>query len=163
MPLEIKSDIINELESSLLLFYTGKSRKSSQIIDHQIKTLKDPLSGCKKYMACLKKDAFEMRDILVQGKLNMFPKLLLSSWATKKKLSSFVTNKYLEDIYETAIHSGAISGKISGAGGGGFFIFFVPLSHKVELKKALLKFDGEIVNFNFNASGAESWQSYFRN
>ena len=43
------------------------NRKSSQIIDHQIKTLKDPLSGCKKYMACLKKDAFEMRDILVQG------------------------------------------------------------------------------------------------
>ena len=53
----------------------------------------------------------------------MFPKLLLSSWATKKKLSSFVTNKYLDDIYETAINSGACSGKISGAGGGGFFMF----------------------------------------
>ena len=71
-----------------------------------------------------------------------------------------MSNKYLEDIYETAINSGACSGKISGAGGGGFFMFFVPLSRKVELKSALLNFDGELMNFNFNPLGAESWKSY---
>ncbi|MDA7857720.1 dehydrogenase [Gammaproteobacteria bacterium] len=155
--LKIKNWIKCELESNLLLFFTGISRESSNVIEDQRKAIgSDP----KKLEAMhkIKTEASEMKESILKGNFNAIIESLKVGWESKKASSSHVTNEHLNEIYDTGIDCGASAGKISGAGGGGFFMFYVPITHRATLIKGLQKYNGQILDCHFVEQGAQSWK-----
>lgn len=159
-PLRIKNWIINELENSLVLFYTGTSRDSAQIIKEQEKNAREKNQKSIEAMHELKKDAIIMKEAVLKGDIPTFIEYLGKSWEAKKKTASVISNKYLDKIYETALEAGALSGKVSGAGGGGFMMFMVNPVDRLLVTKALRKFQGAIMNFHFTKNGTQGWKLY---
>jgi D-glycero-alpha-D-manno-heptose-7-phosphate kinase len=156
-PLRVSPWIINELESSTVLFYTGQSRDSSKIISTQVENISNVCTDSFRATVLLKEDAIKLKSAILRGSFSEYGKILSDSWENKKKLSSSVSSIHLDDIYKAALDSGAISGKISGAGGGGFFMFYVNPCNRTSLIRTLEKFNGQVVNFNFEFQGAQSW------
>lgn len=156
-PLRVKDWVLNELEASTVLFYTGQSRESAHIIEQQIEASKDRASASLAAMFELKKDAVAMKEAILRGDLVAYAQVLERGWRAKKRLASSVTNAAIDVIYEGALDAGALAGKISGAGGGGFFMFFVPPHLRMALIRRLRRHAGEVMNFHFTAVGAQSW------
>lgn len=156
-PLRIKQDYINELEFNMLLYYTGTSRLSAQIIESQSKNVKDKKSIAIEAMHDLKNKSYEMKEAILTGKLLKIGDILKQSWDSKKKMSSSISNPIIDNIYNTAINAGASGGKISGAGGGGFFMFYCPDNSRYRVIEELSKLGGEFRRFRFTNRGAESW------
>jgi len=156
-PLRIKDWVLHELEAATVLYYTGQSRESARIIEHQIKSSQDKGSSSLEAMFALKTDAVSMKEALLRGDFRGYATVLERSWQAKKKLASSVSNAGLDAIYESAIDAGALAGKISGAGGGGFFMFYVPPHKRMSVIRALQEHTGEVMNFHFTPIGAQSW------
>ncbi|RYD05688.1 hypothetical protein N752_07265 [Desulforamulus aquiferis] len=154
-PLRVKNWIINELENSLVLFYTGTSRDSAKIIDEQIKNVMGKEHKSITAMHEIKEDALIMKEALLKGDILKFAEFLGKSWEAKKKMASVITNNKLDSIYHTAIQAGAYAGKVSGAGGGGFMMFMVNPVHRMRLLKELGMLDGFIMNFHFTKNGTQ--------
>jgi D-glycero-alpha-D-manno-heptose-7-phosphate kinase len=83
--------------------------------------------------------------------------ILRTSWEAKKKLSKLISNPQIDRIYQVARETGAYSGKISGAGGGGFIIFMVDPTKKIEVTKALKAAGDQVINFHFTKYGTQAW------
>ena len=98
-----------------------------------------------------------MKEALLTGKINKMGILFNEGWKNKKQMSSAISNPIIDNIYETAIKAGASGGKISGAGGGGFFMFYCPNNTRYKVIDELLKLGGEFRRFRFTNIGAESW------
>ncbi len=156
-PLRIKKDYINELEFNILLYYTGTSRLSAKIIESQAENAKNKNEKAIEAMHQLKKQSYDMKEALLTGNLSSMGDLLNEGWENKKKMSSVISNPVIDNIYETAIKAGASGGKISGAGGGGFFMFYCPKNSRYKVIDALSKLGGEFRRFRFTNLGAESW------
>ncbi len=156
-PLRIRQWIRDELEESLVLFFTGRSRESAKIIIDQIKNTTEKNKQNIIGMHELKESAFRMKEALLKGDIDGIALELKNGWEAKKKTSNSISNKMIDEIYETAIKNGAKAGKISGAGGGGFMMFIVDPLRKIELITALLHFDGKIQNVEFVDRGTKGW------
>jgi len=156
-PLRIKKWIKNELEESLVLFFTGTSRDSSRIIDQQIQETSLPKSTNLEAMHNLKQAARNMKKSLLSGDITGIIDQVRIGWDAKKKTSSFITNSALNEIYEYAIKNRALAGKLSGAGGGGFFMFFVEPHNRSKLINALSKLNGKVQTFEFVENGSIGW------
>jgi D-glycero-alpha-D-manno-heptose-7-phosphate kinase len=156
-PLRIKEWVRNELETSTVLFYTGQSRESAKIIEQQIESTKTKTSQSLNAMVALKQDAVFMKEAILRGDLTKYAHILRQSWEAKKLLAASVSNPHLDAIYDDAIKAGALAGKISGAGGGGFFMFFVPAKKRMALVRQLQKREGQVINFHFTSGGSQSW------
>lgn len=156
-PLRIKRWIKNELQASIVLYYTGQSRESATIIDEQIKNTNMKKSISIDAMLKLKDKALEMKESILKGDINCFASILKESWIEKKKIAKVISNNDLDAIYEYALVNGAISGKISGAGGGGFFIFIVSPENKLKLMNALENQGGKVFDPNFVEDGTQAW------
>lgn len=155
-PLKVKKWIKCELEESMVLFFTGKSRDSSKIIEQQI--LDTSKSDSSNYgMHQLKEAARNMKNHLLLGNIDGIVDQIKLGWEAKKKTSSFITNASLNQIYDYAIINGAKAGKLSGAGGGGFFMFFVDPSKRSKLISALSKIDGKVQTFEFIENSVMGW------
>jgi D-glycero-alpha-D-manno-heptose-7-phosphate kinase len=140
------------LQSNLVMFYTGISRFASDILEEQVKNTQE-----KKVNTELKhiNDMVQAGISIIQSDekdLDNFGHLLHEAWMTKKKLSSAISNNHLDDMYQKAITAGALGGKLLGAGGGGFFVFYVPLEQQSAVKSALV--DLKEVVFEFETEGA---------
>ena len=98
-----------------------------------------------------------MKSRILKGKLDDFGKLLHSAWETKKKFSKNITNKNLDSIYNYAIKSGALGGKLLGAGNGGYFIFYVPTFNKIDFIDKMNKKNLALESFTFDNYGLRSW------
>lgn len=156
-PLRIRQWMKDELEESLVLFFTGKSRESANIIKDQIANTIDNKKGYLEGMHQLKEAAYKMKEALLKGDVNGIALGLKNGWEAKKKTSKVISNPLIEDIYMTAIQNGAIAGKISGAGGGGFMMFIVDPLKKLDVINALNKFDGKVQSFEFVDRGTKGW------
>jgi D-glycero-alpha-D-manno-heptose-7-phosphate kinase len=99
-----------------------------------------------------------MKEAMLTGDLKGFVECMESGWKAKKNASSAITNKNLNGIYDFAIKNGAKAGKISGAGGGGFFMFFVDIVRKVEFVEAMRKKGLMVLTPKFVKNGSEAWQ-----
>jgi D-glycero-alpha-D-manno-heptose-7-phosphate kinase len=155
-PLRIRREIVEELESSLLLVDTGISRSSSEI--HRMQS---GYYGDVKYMDTLdavKQQAYMMKDVLLRGDIPGFGKLLHESWETKKKISSIISTETVNRIYDRARSEGAVGGKLLGAGGGGHLLFFVDPDSKRRVQHALESLGCRIVPFSFEGEGLRSWR-----
>lgn len=150
-PVIISSERKKELDNNLLLYYTGISRFATEVLKEQVEKTKE------------KKVLVELKDIydMVQSGMNIlseentslrvFGKLLHETWVAKKKLSSAISNPQIDELYDLAIKSGATGGKLLGAGGGGFLLFYVE-GEKEEFRKKMSQFIE--IPFNFESEGS---------
>ncbi|WP_238651031.1 GHMP kinase [Paenibacillus piscarius] len=157
-PLRMKSWIVNELENSLVLYFLGASRESAKIIDEQVKNTKDKNEKSIAAMHELKVDALTMKENILKGNLRSFAENLGKSWEAKKRMAASISNAYIDEVYEVAMNAGAYAGKVSGAGGGGFMMFMVDPTKRLDLIKALKNLEGSVMNFHFTKKGTESWR-----
>jgi len=157
-PLRIKNWIVNELNSSMVLYYTGVSRSSASIIDQQISQFKKQGSDSLTASHQIKKDAYEMKEALLKGDIVRFASILERSWVEKQKLAQNISNRDIDDLMLEAKANGALAGKVSGAGGGGFIMFIVDPVKKMNLINMLSQKSGKVVNFNFEKQGVQSWR-----
>jgi D-glycero-alpha-D-manno-heptose-7-phosphate kinase len=143
-----------QLNESLLLFFTGVTRRADRILDEQQRNINDRLSVLRE----MKKMAYTARDELRAGNLDIIGELLHESWQLKKQLASQISNGLIDNIYETARRAGATGGKITGAGGGGFLLLYVPYHKREAVRSAIgslqelpiqLEPDGSKVIFNY--------------
>lgn len=157
-PLRIKNWIICELETSLLLFYTGVSRHSARIIADQSSNVQAGLPGAMEAMHGIKREALTMKECLLKGDFAGIVESMRTGWESKKRSATTVSNPHIEEIYEAAIGAGALAGKVSGAGGGGFMMFFVPPHHRLDVVRCLKRFEGEVSNCHFTKNGCQGWR-----
>lgn len=156
-PLKIRKRYIYELENNLILYYTGTSRLSSQIIDSQIANVDSKKTESIDAMHQLKEQSILMKEALLKGELNSIGEILNFGWEQKKLMAANITNPVIDKLYNEAIAAGSTGGKISGAGGGGFMLFYCPENTKYNVRNLLTTFGGEIKNFNFVDDGLVSW------
>jgi D-glycero-alpha-D-manno-heptose-7-phosphate kinase len=154
-PIRLNSEILLELEESLILCYTGITHNSGNIHNDQKEQSKSVL--VKERIKSNVKLTFEMRDYLLKGNLFEFGKCLHKSWGLKKGFSSKISNPILDEIYEGAINNGAIGGKLLGAGGGGFFLFYVQPFDKLKFMNWLKEKKLKHTPFIFEEKGLQSW------
>lgn len=157
-PLRMKDWLINELEASTILYYTGQSRESASIIQQQIDNTKKGEVKSIDAMHALKQDALSMKEAVLRGDLKAYAEVLGRSWLAKKNLAQGVSNASIDAVYDSAMSAGALAGKISGAGGGGFMMFFTPPARRMDVLRELKKHPGEVMNFHFTHVGAQSWK-----
>jgi D-glycero-alpha-D-manno-heptose-7-phosphate kinase len=158
-PLRIKPRIIHELESSIVLYFTGVSRASADVIRDQTRRVVELNPEAIAATMELKQDAVHMKEALLKGQIRDMARVLGRSWEAKKKLASSMTNPAIEQAYQCAIQAGAYAGRISGAGGGGFIIFMADPVRKHEVIRALRGCGGLVLPFTFTDHGAEAWQA----
>ncbi|MBP7998597.1 MAG: GHMP kinase [Chloroflexi bacterium] len=147
--------IMRRFNDGLLLFYTGVTRQANAVLSEQQENIKDRLSVLRE----MRDMAHTARDLLCQGNLDGFGRMLHESWELKKQLASKISNSYLDDMYMAARKAGAVGGKITGAGGGGFLLLYCPYERQEHVREALhalqeLPFnigqDGSKVIFNYH-------------
>jgi D-glycero-alpha-D-manno-heptose-7-phosphate kinase len=158
-PLRIREDVLNELSNNIVLYYTQTSRLSSNIIKKQMKNVENKKESTLEATHNLKKQAVMMKEAVLKGELDEIGKILNFGWENKKKMADGITNKEIDEIYNTAISNGATGGKISGAGGGGFMFFYCPGNSRFKVKAALEKLGGYVLPFEFNNIGLTTWRS----
>lgn len=159
-PLKIKRWVIDELEASMLLYFTGRSRSSASIIDEQKKNTEQGKNDAIEAMHRIKQSAIDTKLALLKGDINAFADILREAWENKKRMASHITNSMIQEAMDTAMQAGAKAGKVSGAGGGGFIMFVVEPTRKKEVEVALKKLDGFVMPFNFSDGGAHGWKIY---
>ncbi|MEO6668738.1 MAG: dehydrogenase [Ferruginibacter sp.] len=156
-PLRIRPQYMHELENNLVLYFTATSRESATIIKEQVKNVTNNNEKSIEAMHQLKEQARMMKEALLKGRLNEFGEILDFGFQQKRKMAANISNSSIEEIYKAAKKAGATGGKISGAGGGGFMIFYCPGNSNYAVKDALLQFGGEIKNYSFTKYGLSSW------
>jgi D-glycero-alpha-D-manno-heptose-7-phosphate kinase len=157
-PLKIKGDYLQEMEHCLVLYYTGTSRLSSKIIDAQRDNVTNKNNDSIEAMHELKKQAVLMKEALLRGELERIGDVLNYGWQSKKLMATGITNPLIDEIYDKAVDNGASGGKVSGAGGGGFIMFYCPQNTRYQVIKALTTFGGQVYPFSFVQDGASAWK-----
>ena len=156
--LRVKHWIICELEASLVLFFTGVSRESAKIIADQSTNLAAGSEVALEAMHGIKREAIMMKECLLRGNFDGIAESMQLGWENKKRSAKTVSNSHIDEIYNVALNAGALTGKVSGAGGGGFMLFFVPPERRMDVIRALNKFEGQVSNCHFTKHGAQAWR-----
>lgn len=157
-PLRVKNWIICELEASLVLFYTGVSRESANIIADQSLNMQKKQDDAIEPFHGIKREATQMKECVLKGDFDGIVESMQQGWENKKRSASTVSNSHIDEIYNTALGAGARAGKVSGAGGGGFMMFFVPPDRRMNVIRTLTKFQGQVSNAHFTKHGAQAWR-----
>jgi len=157
-PLRVKAETLNELEYRLMLCYTGTTRLSAGIIDDQIKGYVERNEAVMSALDETKQLAFAMKNALLLGHVNEFGSLLHEAWCCKKRFSTKMTDPGIDELYETARASGAIGGKLLGAGGGGYLLLLCQFDKWHIVAEKLERAGGKIVSFAFDLHGMQSWE-----
>lgn len=161
----ISEDIVDELESSLLVYYTHTSRSAINILKGQSKATQDKSSEKHKEVVdslhAIKEIGYKTYEAIVSGNLDEFGRLMDVHWQTKKKLSGQISNSLIDDIYQIGKENGAIGGKVLGAGGGGFIIFYCPKKNQIELSSAMTKCRLRRMRFRFDFDGSKVMVNVF--
>jgi len=159
-PLRVKNWIISEMETSLVLFNTGVSRSSASIIKEQSDNLTSQQGSTLDAMHAIKADAFSMKEYLLKGDFGRYAACMRKSWDAKKRLADNVSNSHIDRVVEAALNAGALAGKVSGAGGGGFITFMVSPERRVDVIQELSRQDGRVMTCHFTRHGTEGWKIF---
>lgn len=137
LPLYLSEERYQQLQDHLCLYYIGNQRSASSILAEQKKNVSaEDKHAALRQMVDL---VYELRTVLMSGDLNDFGRLLHENWLLKQKLASGISNPMIGELYEAALQNGALGGKLLGAGGGGFMLFFCPPAKQKQLDHALQK------------------------
>lgn len=157
-PLRVPWDTMNELHYNLLLCYTGQTRLSARIIDTQVERYVQRKEEVLEAMDQLKQVATALKNALLRGRLDDFGALLDTAWINKKKMAAQISDPRIDELYETARKHGALGGKISGAGGGGYMFFYCQFDKKHCVAEQLERLGAEVVDFSFDLRGLQTWE-----
>jgi D-glycero-alpha-D-manno-heptose-7-phosphate kinase len=158
-PLRIRTSVIAELEASLLLYFGGVSRLSSEVIAEQQRNVVDRDEDALEATHAIRAEALEMKDYLVVGDIPGFAESLLRGWEAKKRLATRISNPEIERAYQVAHSHGMIAGKVSGAGGGGFLMMIVDPRRRIEVSRGLQEeCGGSVLPCLFTKGGASTWR-----
>lgn len=152
--LPVSAELVETLENNLLLFYTHGTRDATEILARQDGATKKKDVNVVGNLKEIKDIGLEIRDEIVKGNLRRFAELMDVHWATKKRLSRGITNPQIDAWYELARRNGAIGGKISGAGGGGFLMMYCE-EKKSQLREAMRSAGLRELNFRFEFEGSK--------
>jgi D-glycero-alpha-D-manno-heptose-7-phosphate kinase len=156
-PLRVAPDVMLELEHNLLLCYTGMTRQSDHIIADQTaryeRNDEDALAG----LRAQKELAVEMKNALLQRRLRDFGHLLHTAWEAKKRMSDRISNDRIEQLYTEARAAGALGGKVTGAGGGGYMLFYCPFEKRHRVAAAMTRMGVQVTEFEFVEHGLTTW------
>jgi D-glycero-alpha-D-manno-heptose-7-phosphate kinase len=153
-PLKISDDTVRELENNLLFFYTGITRSASLVLQDQGKSIEKNRSSVLDAMNRIKEIGFKVKHTLENGDLTEFGRLQHEHWMAKKSTSQQIANGPIDRWYARALKSGAIGGKIMGAGGGGFLMFYCD-DCKEKVRKAMAREGLREVRFGFEREGSK--------
>ena len=156
-PLRIRPEYLHELENNLVLYFTSTSRESATIIKEQQKNVNEKNEKSIEAMHQLKEQAKMMKEALLKGRLHEFGEILDYGFQQKRQMAANISNTRIEEIYEGAKKAGATGGKISGAGGGGFMIFYCPANTRYKVIETLEGFGGYCKSYQFTKHGLTSW------
>ena len=157
-PFRIKEKYANELAHNLILLYTQTSRESAAIIEMQRKNVNANNEQALEAMHQLKKQAVLMKEALLKGDMDHIGEILRFGWDNKKRMAEGITNPMIDDLYRTAMKNGASGGKISGAGGGGFMMFYCPRNSRHDVVKALEEKGAKNQLYQFSKEGLSTWK-----
>ncbi len=157
-PLRVKDWIRAELEASLVLYFTGLSRASADIIDQQSRNVAESNPESIEAMHRLKQEAIAMKECVLKGDLLRLESTMQAGWQAKKQTAQSISNPLIERIERIAFSNGARAAKVSGAGGGGFMMFLARPEDTLRLRRALAVEGGSLLDFHFTQRGAMSWR-----
>jgi D-glycero-alpha-D-manno-heptose-7-phosphate kinase len=158
-PLRVDPETVNELEYSLVLCYTGGTRQSAGIIDSQIENYSSGDDDVLAAMDQLKELTVALKNALVLGRLNEFGALLGEAWHNKKQMARQVTTSRIDEIYDEAIRAGALGGKVTGAGGGGYMYFYCPGETRHKVSARLGELGLSALRVTFEPQGVQAWEA----
>lgn len=153
-PLDVSWDTRQRLQDNLMLFFTGRSRNSADILKEQTQASRKTSSSTVEALHRVKAMVADVRDSLVRGDLNAFGELLHENWLQKKRFAPGVSNSLIDESYEVARLLGAAGGKITGAGGGGFLMLYCEQPNQLPVTMALEELGLRRMDFRFDSTGA---------
>lgn len=156
-PLRVKPQYLHELEHNLVLFYTDTTRESAGIILEQQRNVKESNQESIDAMHQLKEQSRMMKEALLLGRLHEIGEILDFGFRQKRRMARNISNSRMEEIYAAACQAGALGGKVSGAGGGGFMIFYCPGTKRYDVIEKLTTMGGTVRPFSFSKYGLTSW------
>ncbi len=156
-PLRVKLRYLQELAHNLLLYFTATSRESAAIIKVQSQNVKSNNQQSIDAMHALKEQAQMMKEALLKGRVDDIGAILDYGFRYKKQMAQGISNDAMDAVYQKALSAGATGGKISGAGGGGFMMFYCPANTRHQVKAALSDLPGEFRPFDFVEHGQIGW------
>lgn len=156
-PLRIKPQYLYELQHNLLLYYTATSRLSASIIEVQSRNVTENNEQSIEAMHQLKEQAVMMKEALLTGRIGAIGEILDYGFRYKKQMARGISNEQMDALYNSALQAGATGGKISGAGGGGFMMFYCPGNTRYAVREALSNAGGAFMNYTFVEEGLSSW------
>jgi D-glycero-alpha-D-manno-heptose-7-phosphate kinase len=156
-PLRIHPEYLHELGNNLVLYFTSTSRESAAIIKEQQKNVTEKNEKSIEAMHHLKEQARMMKEALLKGRLHEIGEILDYGFQQKRQMAANISNSRIEEIYEASKKAGATGGKISGAGGGGFMIFYCPANTRYKVIETVESFGGYCKNYQFTKHGLTTW------
>jgi D-glycero-alpha-D-manno-heptose-7-phosphate kinase len=153
-PVAARDEVLAELEQCLVIVYSGIERPARVVLAEQQRRVGELEADVVDRMHGIKAIGYEVRDLLLRGDLDRYGELLHDHWEKKRRLTSNMTDAHLDEIYESARRAGAIGGKLMGAGGGGFFMFYVRPAERRRFVESMIARDLRILRFRFDDAGA---------
>ena len=160
--LPLRDEVIDDLESSLIIYYSGVERSASAVLKEQQKTIVENKDAAVQRMHRIKELGYETKRILLSGDIDTYGEMLHEHWTNKRKLASNMADSTIDEHYETARKAGAIGGKLMGAGGGGFFMFYVRPGDRRRVHDALHARGLRPMRFRFDFDGARIMANFHR-
>jgi len=155
-PLDLENAVLRELQSNLMLFFTGSSHDSWSILQEQERSTRTHSGSTLEALHEVKELAVRMRQVLERGDLHEFGKLLHESWQSKRRISNKISTSRIDHLYSLAMDHGALGGKITGAGGGGFLLFYCERPNQPGVREAMKNQDVPEMAFAFDMQGAQA-------
>ncbi|MCS6761551.1 MAG: CBS domain-containing protein [Candidatus Devosia symbiotica] len=156
MPLRLHRDVLRELEESMVLLHTGQNRSAEFVHDEQAR--RSVIQSTEDAARRLKEITQEMKKCLLRGRLAGYGELLNDAWDAKRALSPAIASSSFDEIYSFAIRCGAVGGKLLGAGGGGYFVFFVKPFKRMKFLTAMEEHGYHCMRLYFDDCGLQSWR-----
>jgi D-glycero-alpha-D-manno-heptose-7-phosphate kinase len=150
----IRAQVLDELQSNLLIFYSGVEREAASVLAEQGRSIQSNHDNAMERMHRIKALGHETRRTLLSGNIDAYGELLHEHWLNKRKLASNMTDSAIDEHYEAARAAGALGGKLMGAGGGGFFMFYARPAERRQVYDALSRRGLRPLRFRFDPSGA---------
>jgi D-glycero-alpha-D-manno-heptose-7-phosphate kinase len=155
--LRLQPEVVFELEYSLVFVYVGGVRFSERIIERQMNNYAAGATESVQAMDTLKDLTAQMKRALLLGNLREFGALLDSAWQSKRKMAEGIATEHIDTVYAEARKAGALGGKLSGAGGGGFMFFLCEPNCRFKVQDAVRKLGGQLIPFSFVEAGVQAW------
>jgi len=160
--LPLRDEVIDDLESNLVIYYSGVERSASAVLKEQAKTIVDNKDAAVQRMHRIKELGYETKRILLSGEIDLYGEMLHEHWTNKRKLAANMSDSAIDEHYEAARKAGAIGGKLMGAGGGGFFMFYARASERRKVNETLVARGLRRMRFHFDFDGARIMANFHR-